>query len=691
MQESRENPPGTGKPSRADDDRDRDAREFHASQQEKDKKEREREYQERLNRERLNREREIRERDIRDKGQDKGDRHHDRNFNHDRDHQVRNRKHVQRDRDIELPISRDRDIEPPTSRDRDVEHVSSVSTSHSSSVSISINSYANSHSGKPPMHSLNLLERSFTDLAIRYPHLSIPQTMTHCIANWTRTLPSRGLNSAFVSPLETVSSMLESDVSNKAENVFSHRILHSRVNRVILDNQRQSLRVNDTSSVVEITSPGSLLQSPIDSLVHSRTSEKLPVKFTTRVVLLSTPSRSDESDQAVKHKSFIPNEVCLLLRQQASNYQLLGGSYDSSLDTANDEESDGPFFDDSCLIKSASRHVLSNSGIDLSECTEWVKLLQIHYHRPETNVISADDESNPQKVSSTPEHIEVVTVFLVLDLWRALRSYKLDNSDVPIWTLAKPIDNDNSPSDVVVEDLTLTSTSVSLMSVRELRSLLSQRGIDSKGRKDELASRLLEAANSEAHKKEEDKSQKTEKYDIASFLVSSDFYPPLEPCLLVIAPFGVTASIQHKLVSLDALLNYTVADCSTEDSVEVILVAESLLELFQRDCAVTIASSLTHKIHKDEQKTPISSLENDEPQKRRRLDGGLETDSSTELKCAFRMFDRKGTGLVALSDIEKAISCAGMRLSRDDVKNVVKNLVGQLVADKVGASTHYTY
>jgi hypothetical protein len=55
------------------------------------------------------------------------------------------------------------------------------------------------------------------------------------------------------------------------------------------------------------------------------------------------------------------------------------------------------------------------------------------------------------------------------------------------------------------------------------------------------------------------------------------------------------------------------------------------------------------------------------------------------------MFDRKNAGLVALSDIEKAISYAGMRLSRDDVKR----LVGQLASNKVDAknlsTSHYTY
>ena len=658
--ESNEKIPVFGKPQHFSDDRGREDKKPFVPQQEKDMKEREREYRDRLNRENDIREREIRDRErevLRDKEQEKGDRVH-----HNRNHQVRNRKEgSERDRGIEPPVAKDRKIEPyiPTS---------SLSSLTTSSVLTPINAHSNSHSGKPPKYSINILERSVTDLALRYPHLSLPQTLTHCIANWIRTFPTR-VNPLELSHLESASiTGLESDNSSEGANLFSHRIFNSRVNRVILDNQRRSLRMNDVSSVIEESSPGSILHSPVHSLNSSNNSEKLPVKFTTRVVMLAKPQRKD--GQSTNHVSFIPSEVCILLRQQSTKYQLLGGSYDVSLDNDSGNESDGPFFDDSCLIKSATRHVLSQSGINLSECTDWVKLLQINHHRPETSVI--DEESDSHKVS-TPEHFEVITVFIVLDLWRALRFYKVDTSSIPFWAHSKFADNENKNSHASFEENSLDSTSVPLMSVRELKLLLTQRGLDSKGRKDELVTRLLEAVKAEAHKKKEDNAHKTDGGMISSYLNSTDFEPPSGPCLLAIAPLGgATEDIHHALVSLDSLLNYTESDCATENGVEVFLVAESLLELFQRDCAVSIASAFTLMINKDKEDQVLSS-EKDESSKRRKLDGG-HLSGSSELKCSFRMFDREGTGVVALEDIEKAISNAGMRLSRLDTKAILESM-----------------
>jgi hypothetical protein len=318
-------------------------------QREIESKKREREYQDRLNRERESRERESRERESREResrereSRERESRERDNRERENRERENRERGRDKNDReyrDREYPVRDGQGRNPQRDRDVDIQPSPTTSILLSSSVPlVSLPTLSISHSGKPPLSNITLLERSVNDLTFRYPKLWLPQNLTHCIANWTRTFPvsfPRRIHSIGMSPLESVSTSLEGlEASTTFEshytNTFSHPILNSRVTRIVLDNDRKSVHQNGTTIISEENIAGSLIESPVDAIISI--SKKIPVKFSTRVVMLSNPQNTNDStatklNEGLNRTFFIPNETCLLLRQNSSKYQLLGGSYD---------------------------------------------------------------------------------------------------------------------------------------------------------------------------------------------------------------------------------------------------------------------------------------------------------------------------------------------------------------------------
>ena len=211
----------------------------------------------------------------------------------------------------------------------------------------------------------------------------------------------------------------------------------------------------------------------------------------------------------------------------------IGGPWSPSLDGPNPES------DPSVLIKTAIRVCRALTGIDLSNCTQWHKFLEINYRRQESSSKPARSETTviflPDIWSVMPtsdEHNEAKTLYE-----KALESKinpqpvkidepveeqpkeneeskddQVDNSEDPVQEGIPEKDpdedgnNDETKADEE-EDSGLTPTphqdlDIKAMKVVELRQELEARGLDTAGLKAILADRLQKAIEDEKDKEE---------------------------------------------------------------------------------------------------------------------------------------------------------------------------------------------
>ena len=229
----------------------------------------------------------------------------------------------------------------------------------------------------------------------------------------------------------------------------------------------------------------------------------------------------------------------------------IGGPWSPSLDGPN------PDTDPSVLIRTAIRVCRALTGIDLSNCTQWHRFLEIHYRRQES--------------SSKPARTETTVIFLP-DIWSVMptpdefteaktlyekalaakinppppkevslpEEQKPEEEALPEAATEEvskeevaPVEEENSEEAVQeeteensneeeneaeeeskVEPTPWQDLDVKSMKVNELRQELEARGLNSKGLKSQLAGRLQKAVKDE---KEKSESEETKVSFVAKF------------------------------------------------------------------------------------------------------------------------------------------------------------------------------
>lgn len=221
----------------------------------------------------------------------------------------------------------------------------------------------------------------------------------------------------------------------------------------------------------------------------------------------------------------------------------IGGSWSESLDGPNPESNPRT------LVNTAIRTCKALTGIDLSKCTNWRRMVEIQYHRDE----------EVRKGLTVPDRVETTVIF-VPDVhscmptdteYDQLRKQYLDKCEAVITAAEQerkkksepdpapePQTPDKSTSDVGAEEGTPAAESgsedkkasdeamevteavdadskppeldVKSLKVQELRKELDARGLSSRGLKSALIARLTEALEAEAKSAEEEKAKKLE-------------------------------------------------------------------------------------------------------------------------------------------------------------------------------------
>lgn len=181
-----------------------------------------------------------------------------------------------------------------------------------------------------PSNVIGQFERSYLDIKKRYPRLFISEEFTKIVANWTETIPlDNPLNLSYYTPFYC--EYLSSDKKEQKEKLE--------------DPFRDSI------------SPSNLK------------------KYNAKAVLLSGYGDGEQQ------KGHLSNILKLLVaKEDRSDLMCLGGEWSSSKDGGD------PALDNQVLIKSVIRHVKEQTQVDLSNCKNWVRFLEIHYHRYKTNM-----------------------------------------------------------------------------------------------------------------------------------------------------------------------------------------------------------------------------------------------------------------------------------------------------------------
>ncbi|TRY60789.1 hypothetical protein DNTS_032221 [Danionella cerebrum] len=136
--------------------------------------------------------------------------------------------------------------------------------------------------------------------------------------------------------------------------------------------------------------------------------------YSAKVMLLANPSLDElyhkscalaedtaEQKEAFQHPARL---IKFLVGMRGKDEAMaIGGHWSPSLDGADPEH------DASVLIKTAIRCCKALTGIDLSLCTQWYRIAEIRYHRPEET----------HKGRTVPAHVETVVLFLP-DVWHCL-------------------------------------------------------------------------------------------------------------------------------------------------------------------------------------------------------------------------------------------------------------------------------
>ncbi|CAG9769282.1 unnamed protein product [Ceutorhynchus assimilis] len=393
-------------------------------------------------------------------------------------------------------------------------------------------------------------------------------------------------------------------------------------------------------------------------------------RFSAKVMLMSVPGmeeiyqkcchlseekESRDRDSEEKDNIHPTRLINFLVGLRGKNETMaIGGPWSPSLDGENPEQ------DPSVLIKTAIRSCKALTGIDLSNCTQWYRFVELYYRRSATT----------HKGKAVPARVETVVIFLP-DVWSCLptrleweelqQGYRkhveniLKAADGVTEETDNTINISDEKNDEVIEKLeptVLTELNVKSMTVAELRAGLQARDLDSKGLKAQLVARLTKALKSEAEMeeecneeessekdalekqetvdKEEAQSEKEKKPEpeekkldeVQKRRLEKQYTLPDQPHLIIHpSKTAKSGKFDCTSMSLSLLLDYRLED-TKEHTFEVSLFAELFNEMLMRDFGFNIFKALIElpeKPKEDEKK------KKDEKKDDKKKDGDEET------------------------------------------------------------------
>ncbi|XP_056647234.1 cell division cycle and apoptosis regulator protein 1-like [Diorhabda sublineata] len=377
--------------------------------------------------------------------------------------------------------------------------------------------------------------------------------------------------------------------------------------------------------------------------------------FSAKVMLMSTPGLEEmyqkccalAENKDVDEKDYVhPTRLInFLVGLRGKNETMaIGGAWSPSLDGENPEK------DPSVLIRTAIRTCKSLIGIDLSNCTQWYRFLELYYRRSEST----------HKGKTIPARVETVVIFLP-DVWSCLptrleweglhNAYRKqferivnqcettsagDTSSTGVAAAnsaatAEASDDMSSTADEKeeesldkIEPTHYSQLDPKSMVVNDLRNELKARNINSKGLKSQLVAKLTKALKAEAEKNEDndkevkEKEVETEPEPVVTetkkepeekkmdekekALLEKRYTLPEQPHIIIHpSKTAKSGKFDCTTMSLSLLLDYRPED-SKEHSFEVSLFAELFNEMLSRDFGFNIYKSLYRLPEKKEEK-----------------------------------------------------------------------------------------
>ncbi|XP_019756359.1 cell division cycle and apoptosis regulator protein 1 [Dendroctonus ponderosae] len=448
-----------------------------------------------------------------------------------------------------------------------------------------------------PKISLNLTDADLLELKKRYPNLYIPSDFFNTYIRWVDAFPA--------------------DKPYALNRPCSFHIMYKELDPI-----------GENDAVLE----------PADA----------DYRFSAKVMLMSVPvieeiyqkccaiaEDKDSRDRESEDRDHIhpTRMINFLVGLRGKNETMaIGGPWSPSLDGENPEK------DPAVLIKTAIRTCKALTGIDLSNCTQWYRFVELYYRRGETT----------HKGKAIPARVETVVIFLP-DVWSCLPT-RLEWEEVQlsyrkhlekiIKTDAEEteeadigIDDKEEDNEEVLEPTLHSELNPKAMTVVQLRTELKARKLDFKGLKAQLVARLTKALKSEADREEEDprekpnsdgeaecekddapeaspsaekdkKSEPEEKKldEVQKRRLEKQYTLPDQPHLIV-HPSKVAKSGKFDCtsMSLSLLLDYRPED-TKEHSFEVSLFAELFNEMLMRDFGFNIFKALYQVPEKPKEK-----------------------------------------------------------------------------------------
>uniref|UniRef100_A0A0D9WR99 DBC1/CARP1 catalytically inactive NUDIX hydrolase domain-containing protein n=1 Tax=Leersia perrieri TaxID=77586 RepID=A0A0D9WR99_9ORYZ len=174
-------------------------------------------------------------------------------------------------------------------------------------------------------------ERDYLSLTKRYPRLAIAPDFSKIVLNWTKET----LNLSLHTPVSLEHGIHEVDDSTDGAVITSGKASSTKISEVIWNAKVLLMSGMSNSAFADITS----LRSTDERVVHLNNILKFAV-----------------------------------FKRERSLFAI-GGPWNAAIDGGD------PSVDCSCLIQTAIRHVKELVQVDLSNCTQWNRFLEVHYNR----------------------------------------------------------------------------------------------------------------------------------------------------------------------------------------------------------------------------------------------------------------------------------------------------------------------
>ncbi|XP_014276938.1 cell division cycle and apoptosis regulator protein 1 isoform X3 [Halyomorpha halys] len=322
-----------------------------------------------------------------------------------------------------------------------------------------------------PKTNLNTHEADVVEVKKRYPNMYIPSDFFLSIFQWTETFP---IGKPISLDYPCTFHVMHKDVDNIDEN-----------NAVLEPPDADYLYC---AKVMLMASPG-LEELYSKCIVMAEDREG---------------SRSTVDEDSLSHPTRL---IHFLVGTRGKENMAIGGPWSPSLDGPNPSEDPG------VLVKTAIRTTKALTGIDLSDCTQWFRFMEVHYHRGES----------VHRGKSYPARVETVVIF-VPDVWSCVPtrleweglhlnyqkalSRKLndhDQKEEEEEVSEKESLSEQSPDKPKREPRHHSELDPKNMKVSELREELEARCLSPKGLKSQLAARLTKVIKTE----EEEAKQKS--------------------------------------------------------------------------------------------------------------------------------------------------------------------------------------